>query len=109
MFCVSDLFPNHLVKMALCCSISAITQAVDQMSTAVVYVLQPNMISGARYQRVITSTVRGLSVGVKVRAKPKSASFKYPSLVTRRFYGLISLCIIPRLWQYARPFSICVV
>lgn len=53
----------------------------------------PNRISGALYHLVITSIVSGRCCGVKARARPKSAIFKPPSLVTKMFWGFRSLYV----------------
>ena len=54
------------------------THPADHMSIADECVLDPNKISGARYQRVTTFGVDGCFGLPKVRDKPKSASFSIP-------------------------------
>jgi len=48
-------------------------QPIDHISTAIVYSVAPRNISGALYQIVITSIVRGLNGTEKALASPKSA------------------------------------
>ena len=55
---------------------------------------------------VTTSCVSGRIGGQNARARPKSAIFNLPSLVTSKFWGFKSRCITPRMWQKLRPRSI---
>lgn len=66
------------------------------MSTPLVYVCDPNNISGALYQRVATYSVRtgeGASYGHATDlTNPKSATLTEQSLFNRIFEGFKSLC-----------------
>ena len=75
-------------------------QPAPHMSTAVVYLLLPRRISGARYQRVAiysVSTIADMSsslvgAGLIERARPKSATFMRQSELRSRFDGFMSRC-----------------
>src|ERR1700736_654141 len=85
--------------------ISANTQPTPHISTDGPYRRSPSNNSGGRYQRVSTQLVysrRGLSVGWLLRggaasyvlARPKSAIFILPWLLSRRFAAFFSRCNI---------------
>lgn len=80
------------------------------MSTALVYFVLPRRISGARYQRVATYSVRtggaSSSFYAMERAKPKSASFTWHSLLSKIFEGFKSLWIKSPECMYLRAFKI---
>lgn len=74
-------------------SISANMQPTLHTSIALVYSLNVNMISGARYQRVATYSVMNpelSSVDAAERARPKSHTFKSQLALSSRFDGLRS-------------------
>ena len=60
-------------------------------------------MSGALYQRVTTSWVKFFTGMPKALARPKSASFKTPSRLMRRFCGFKSLWSTLCLWHLAVP------
>lgn len=85
--------------------ISAMMQPADQISMLVLYVRLPRRTSGARYQRVTTSLEKVLTGIPKARARPKSASFSWPLVLMRRFWGLRSRWRTRLVWQKSMPLS----
>lgn len=92
-------------KIAFPRIISPRMQPMLHMSTALEYLWEPSRISGARYQRVATYSVRtgaqdrlrgipSSSVELTVRARPKSASLTKQSALMRRFAGFKSRWIM---------------
>ena len=76
-------------------SISARMQPTDQTSIALVYSLNVNMISGARYQRVATYSVMKPELSswdAAERARPKSHTFRSQLALSRRLDGFKSRC-----------------
>mmetsp|Transcript_15321 Transcript_15321/g.51533 ORF Transcript_15321/g.51533 Transcript_15321/m.51533 type:complete len:207 (+) Transcript_15321:359-979(+) len=94
-------------NMGFFVTISTRIVPMAHMSIGGAYVCDPSRISGGRYHSVTTSCVSGRIGGQNARARPKSAIFRRPSFVTRRFCGLRSRCMMPRMWQKARPRIIC--
>lgn len=82
----------------------------DHMSTALVYLLEPNKISGALYQRVATysviigSATDWFTVAID-RASPKSASFARQSESRRIFEGFKSRWMSYPECIYFMPFN----
>ena len=73
-------------------------QPTDHISTALEYLVDPNRISGARYQRVATYSVKtGASPSSYFYAidlaNPKSATLTWHSEFNNIFEGFKSLCI----------------
>lgn len=83
--------------------ISAKMTPTDHMSTPVEYWRPPRRISGARYHSVTTSWVYVLRGTPNALARPKSASFRFPSLSTSKFCGFRSRCRTLCEWQYLTP------
>merc|ERR1719335_504301 len=94
-------------KRGLRPSSSAKMQPTDHMSTAFVYVSLESTISGARYQRVTTYSVRKSrqSEGLTPRDSPKSVIFRSQFSLTSRLDGLRSRCSTLHEWRYLRPRS----
>jgi hypothetical protein len=83
--------------MALPLIISPSMQPTDHISTALVYCVEPNKISGALYHRVATYSVRMAfsSTGLKrLLARPKSATLTLHSASKSTLDGFKSLCMI---------------
>ena len=59
--------------------------------------------SGERYQSVTTLGEYDLKGILKLRDRPKSAIFKFPTRSINRLDGFRSRCNIFCLWQYAIP------
>lgn len=84
-------------------------QPTDHMSTAFVYLFDPNKIYGARYQRVATYSVIMASPDSRLhvateRARPKSASLATQSESRRMLEGFRSLWMRSPECMYLRPF-----
>jgi len=65
--------------------ISANTQPTPHISKGIPYVGAFNNTSGGRYQRVTTSCVNARSGKRQRRARPKSANFKWPTIIDKYF------------------------
>ena len=79
----------------------------DQTSTALVYVSDESTISGARYHRVTTYSVRKSrqSEGLTPRDSPKSVILRSQFSFTSRLDGLRSRWSTLHEWMYLRPRS----
>merc|ERR1719409_2293782 len=88
-------------------SSSAKMQPTLHMSTALVYVSDDSTISGARYQRVTTYSVRKSrqSEGFTPRERPKSVILRSQFSLTSRLEGLRSRCSTLHEWRYLSPRS----
>ena len=81
-------------------------QPTDQISIDLVYPLLLSMISGARYQRVATYSVKKPVwswSGSATRAKPKSQIFRSHVAFSKRLLGFKSRCKTFAEWMYFRP------
>merc|ERR1719446_1864304 len=84
---------------------SAKMQPTDHMSTAFVYVSDESTISGARYHRVTTYSVRKSrqSDGLTPRERPKSVILRSQFSLTSRLDGLRSRWRTLHEWMYLSP------